>query len=297
MKELCVVHLVRAHNGIEPFRRFLKSYLANQGGIEHDFLVVFKGFDQSQGTAEYRKLLSPFEHTTFDVSDEGFDITAYYAAFNSYSEQYRYFCFLNSYCEILDCDWLRKLHEGISRPGVGLVGATGSWESQGGRTSRWQFPIAAALANFRLNHNKKDFKGVISEILAAWQQEYILKSFDLFPNFHVRTNAFMISSELMKKINCSIIRTKKDSHLFESGKKGLSKQILEMGKRLAVVGKDGKSYEKEHWPESNTFRQSDQENLLVADNQTRDYQLGSPEKRKSLSAIAWGATNRGKGHG
>ena len=129
MKELCVVHLVRAHNSIELFRRFLESYRQNPGAIEHDLLIVFKGFGQPQDTAEYRELLAPFRYATLDVSDEGFDITAYFAAVNRYSEHYRYFCFLNSYSVILDYNWLRKLHENISKPGVGLVGATGSWNS------------------------------------------------------------------------------------------------------------------------------------------------------------------------
>ena len=43
-KEVCVVHLVRAHNGVGPFARFLKSYEINRGGMEHDLLIVFKGF-------------------------------------------------------------------------------------------------------------------------------------------------------------------------------------------------------------------------------------------------------------
>ena len=48
MKELCLVHLARACNGIEPFRRFLDSYRDNPGGIDHDLLVVFKGFERQE---------------------------------------------------------------------------------------------------------------------------------------------------------------------------------------------------------------------------------------------------------
>lgn len=45
---------------------------------------------------------------------------------------------------------------------------------------------------------------------------------------------------------------------------------------MIVVGKDGEGYDKKEWRKSRTFRQSEQENLLVADNQTRDYQERSP---------------------
>lgn len=116
MKELCVVHLVRAYHSIEPFRCFLESYRQNPGVIEHDLLIVFKGFGQPQDIAEYHELLAPFRYTTIDVSDEGFDITAYFAAVNRYSEHYRYFCFLNSYYEMMG---LKTEVKPVDRRGMG----------------------------------------------------------------------------------------------------------------------------------------------------------------------------------
>ena len=308
MKELCVVHLVRAHNGIEPFRRFVESYRVNPGGIEHDLLIVFKGFGQPQDTAEYRELLVPFRYATLDISDEGFDITAYFIAFKRYSEQYRYFCFLNSYSVILDGDWVRKLHENISKPGVGLVGATGSWQSHKSNAYAWFSRIAAIFiaAIFRAEiirllqrmrdrastkmgysphkpHKVRSYwKTAIFIIKEVWANFCYVIYFDPFPNYHIRSNAFMISGELMKTLKCPALKAKLDAYRFESGRNGLTRQILGMGKRVIVVGKDGIGYEKEDWHKSRTFWQFEQENLLVADNQTRDYQEGCPEKR-SLS--------------
>ena len=80
MKKICVVHLVRAQNDIAPCMRFLESYKQNPGGIEHDLLIVFKGFSHPQDTAEYRELLASFRYAALYISDEGFDITAYFAA-------------------------------------------------------------------------------------------------------------------------------------------------------------------------------------------------------------------------
>ena len=98
----------------------------------------------------------------------------------------------------------------------------------------------------------------------------------------------MVSGAILKKIVSPIIKTKGDAYKFESGRKGLSKQILEIGKEIIVVGKDGKGYEKEEWNKSKTFWQSKQENLLVADNQTNSYLTEKKIKRHLFSYSAWG---------
>ena len=297
MKELCVVHLVRAQNGIEPFKRFLESYRTNPGGIEHDLLIVFKGFTRSQDTAEFRELLASFRHATFDVSDKGFDIKAYFAVAKRFSKQYRYFCFLNSYSLILDRDWLKKLYDNICKPNVGLVGATGSWESHGPQTISWWEVLDVAQQHYRVHIQKPFRHRVILAGIAArnycravdtWNFRLLPVYFDPFPNYHLRTNAFIISSRIMRGLKCPSIRNKLDAYCFESGKNGLTKQILRKGMKVLVVGRDGLGYEKEAWCVSKTFRQSEQENLLVGDNQTLDYQLCSPERREYLSNITWG---------
>lgn len=285
-KELCVVHLVRAHNGIEPFRRFLKSYRQNQGGIEHDLLIIFKGFDNQQEMAEYYSLLTPFKYSLVEVSDAGFDVTAYLTAFRSYSSQYRYFCFLNSYSVIQDCDWLRKLHYCLAKKNVGLVGATASWESHRGKENWFNILLGAVKGQYKLYCEGGLYK-FLSGISSVIQRTHYLLSFDITPNYHIRTNAFMISTELMQSLHFRPINTKEDAHRFESGKDGLSKQILNIGKNIIVVGRDGKGYEKEEWNISNTFRSSEQENLLVEDNQTEDYKNGSTERRNYLKSITW----------
>ncbi len=297
MKEICVVHLVRALNGIEPFRRFLESYRINQGGIEHDLLIVFKGFNQSQITKRYRELLSPFNYAWIEISDEGLDITVYFSVIKYYSHQFRNFCFLNSYSEILDSDWLKKLYINLCKPDVGLVGATGSWNSNRSNAYLW---FCSELKRIR---NITERKPLSSGVLVAsdkvmprgkrvinniWSHLQYLIYFNSFPNFHIRTNAFMVSGELMQNIICNPVKTKMHAYKFESGKIGLTQQVLNMKKKVLVVGKDGVGYDKESWHLSKTFWGFDQENLLVADNQTRDYQEGSSERREYLSAIAWG---------
>jgi hypothetical protein len=290
MKTICVVHLVRAQNGINPFRRFLDSYSVNLGGVEHDLLLVFKGFGLSQNFAEYRELLSLFRYTILEVSDEGFDITAYFAAVRHYSEQYSYFCFLNSYSVILDNDWLRKLYEQISKPSVGLVGASGSWQSLnpwGGlfqrRKMRSRFTINDSTLGKKFGFWVRAGNGIVS----FWRLFSFPIFFPVFPNYHLRTNSFMISSELMLMLDQTTIKTKIDACRFESGKNGLTRQVLAMGKEVLVIGKDGLAYKLKQWNSSNTFWQGEQENLLVADNQTNFYQNACLEQRKYMSFNAW----------
>jgi len=62
-----------------------------------------------------------------------------------------------------------------------------------------------------------------------------------------------------------------------------------MGLDAVIVGRDGRRYGISEWPSGATFRQDEQQNLLVADNRTIDYSTASPEVRRQLAAAAWGA--------
>ena len=55
--DICVVHLVRRKNGVEPFRSFLASYLENSAGINHELLILYKGFSRKADIAPYEKAI------------------------------------------------------------------------------------------------------------------------------------------------------------------------------------------------------------------------------------------------
>ena len=233
---------------------------------------------------------------SLEISDEGFDITAYFTAVERYSGQYRYFCFLNSFSVILDPEWLKKLHDQIVRPGVGLAGATGSWQSHVVRMKNVPILARYVTEQHRERHNiTSRWKSAVFFPVAAIRlagsaigQKFGRQDYRRFPNYHVRTNAFMISGSLMLQIGCIPVRSKEDALRYESGIDGLSMQVIGRGLRLLIVGRNGMGYEMHEWDRSNTFFQGEQENLLVADNQTRQYQLATPEKRKFLTIPAWG---------
>ena len=109
-----------------------------------------------------------------------------------------------------------------------------------------------------------------------------------FPNPHIRTNAFMISRKLFLSFNAPLL-TKRDCNRFEAGPEGLTKRVLKAGGQIGIIGRDGVVYGPEDWPLARIFRSGGQENLLVADNRTQDYQTASIFRRKKLAALAWGS--------
>jgi hypothetical protein len=179
-----------------------------------------------------------------------FDLPAYAAAAQALEASH--LCFLNSESELLADGWLGALHERLVEPGVGAVGATGSYESP-----RSINPL-----------RRRRWVG--------------------FPNPHLRTNAFMVSRELMRTVSVQEVRTKSRAWELESGRHGLTRQVWSRGLRTLVVGRDGAGYEPDRWHESATFRSRDQANLLVADNRTRQWEQADANLRARLSRLAWG---------
>jgi hypothetical protein len=272
--DTCVLHLVRERNGIEPVKAFIESYLQRRSGLDHALVVIMKGFRETKAPAEYAALLENIPHEFIFLPDVGYDITSYVRAAEALD--YTHFFFLNSFSVILGDDWLVKFRRHASDGSVGLVGATGSWES-----------IYTDL--LRQHGTIKSTPGALLRRVAVrarlvrW-----VRYFHPFPNYHIRTNAFMMRQELLDKIRLPRLRTKMDAWRFESGKEGLSQQVLRLGHKLLVVGKDGMAYEKGDWFRSGTFWKGNQENLLVADNQTRRYMEGDGLERQRLSRLAWG---------
>jgi hypothetical protein len=112
--------------------------------------------------------------------------------------------------------------------------------------------------------------------------------FDPFPNYHVRTNAFMIARDTLAALRLHALHDKKHAYLLESGRESITHQIRAMDLRTLIVDRDGGAYDHQQWHRSRSFWQGDQEGLLVADNQTRHYADGDIDRRRVLSAFAWG---------
>lgn len=282
MAEVVVIHLARAANGVEAFAAFMDSYRKNPGGDAHDLALVFKGFDTPTVPPEYSEYLQGVSYTPLFVSDEGLDITAYGKALKQL-DGYSYYCFLNSFSSLRDPNWLRKLLHWARVTDVGIVGATGSYQSV---TTDFRHHISAAATDLQELPLWK--RAVVNLHLRYILFRYWMM-FCTFPNVHIRSNAFVIPTSVAVRLSWPQVMSKLDAYRFESGRRSLTRQVLSLGKRAIVVGCNGVGYEKEDWIRSNTFWQHDQANLLVEDNQTRSYTLGDGATRRRLCFHAWAA--------
>ena len=262
-----LVHLVWAPLGPEPLRAFLRTYRERPAGADHELVIVLNGAPSGPGDTSRGALLAELEgtaHRLVSLERPVLDLAAYGKAARLL--EHELVCFLNSYSVILADDWLVGLANTLAEPDVGLVGATGSWESQAewlrGRVWHWPQQIVG---------------------LTRARQEY-----PRFPNPHVRTSAFMLDRASVLEMRFEEVNDKRSAYLLESGTQSLTRRVQQKGLRTLVVGRDGRAYDVEEWPDSRTFRTGEQENLLIADNQTRDYQTASRRRRRRLSRDSWG---------
>ena len=287
MAEVGVVHLVRQANGIAPLERFIASYREHAAGAAHELILLCKGFS-GRLPAEYERVLEGIAHRSMQVPDRGFDLAPYFAAVRRFD--FRYFCFLNSFSRILAEGWLDALRHRVVAPGVGLVGATGSYQSFAQlNEERRRLGVRARIRHVASGGSAT----VIAQRTGAWLLGGVglwkpSRHFLAFPNYHMRTNAFMAPREVLLRIRVRPIVFKLSAFLLESGRNGLTQQVMAMGLKPLVVDRAGRAFEPERWHLANTFRQSRQEDLLVEDNQTVAYDQAQPEERANLSRISWG---------
>jgi hypothetical protein len=280
---LGVVHLIRRQNGVPVAERFFHSYDRNPAGADHGLILIFKGFE-GRVDPEYDRVLSGRQYHSLFVPDRGFDIEPYYLAAQAFPCEH--FCFLNSFSQFLDRDWLAKLYAAAGGASVGAASATGSWGTfyshrKGERKQAW--------AEIRRRHGRAWFAA--AKEIGLWAARDV-KYAILFPDFpgpHLRTNALVMSREnVLATWKGVSIPSKMAAWRFEHGRNSMTRKLARRGLRVVVVGKDGRSYAQDEWIDSKTFWRGDQENLLVSDNQTERYARGDDATRSRLSEGAWG---------
>lgn len=109
-----------------------------------------------------------------------------------------------------------------------------------------------------------------------------------FPNPSLRTNAFLINRELYLALEGVESADRQAALMFENGQKSMTRQILEKGGRVVVVNGDGEAFDIHRCHEANAFRSLGPQNLLVADNRTREYEIADEETKAKLRRFAWG---------
>ncbi len=127
MPDIGVVYLYRFGENEILVRNFLDSYRDHPAGIEHDLHVIFKGFPDRHVFASARALFGNLPVNPIVLDDVGFDISSYIAAAKVVTNSR--LMFFKTSNRILAPNWLRNFDRALSLPGVGVVGATGSWEA------------------------------------------------------------------------------------------------------------------------------------------------------------------------
>lgn len=301
----CVVHLVREANGIEPLRAFLDSYRRHDAGVAHRLVLLFKGFGDRRGSEAHRALANDLDFEEVFVSDDGFDLSAYRRAAAALSAD-RY-CFLNSFSRIQADGWLALLDGALARDGIGVAGASGSWASilsfalfHLGLPSAYRSVFGGrreTLRQFRaIERERAGDADATSERRARLNTAIalgpLLVGFPAFPAIHLRTNSFVLSHATLMRVLDPAGHSKKEALGLESGRHSMTREVQRMGLRAVVVDRAGTVYDPCDWAESETFWQGAQSGLIVADNQSEQYRLGDPDRRRLLARFAWGKAAR-----
>ena len=291
-----VVHLVRRANGIAPFEAFMASYERCPAELEHDLVLLLKGFGATAELDPYLERAAAARPARVEVCDVGLDLTAYLAA-ASVLEHERV-CFLNSFSEILVPGWLRMLDAALADRTAGAAGATGSWASH---LSYNLYQLGVPDPYARAFAGRRAARVAMHEISGTPQPRpapywlYTLvqtarhaRATRRFPVAHMRTNAFLVDRARLLGLGLGSIRTKWDAYRVESGPRSITARLQAAGTPPVVVDARGVARAPEDWHRGDVFCQALQEDLLVADNQTRAYAAATPGQRAVLSAFAWG---------
>jgi hypothetical protein len=267
---IAVVHLVWAPLGVAPLRDFLASYNAHPAGSDHELVVALNGMQAPGGGGEefrssVQDELARTPHRPIVLERPVLDLAAY--GLLARQLEHPRICFLNSYSVILADGWLAILADALAVAGVGLAGASGSWESQSewrrGRFRYWPYQTL----RLPVDRNR----------------------YPRFPNPHMRTTGFMIERAAIAGLGLQDVGDKRDAYLLESGTGGIASRIAAEGESMVVAGRDGRVYGQQEWPESCTYRSGEQRNLLISDNRTREWEASPSRLKRRLARDAWGS--------
>lgn len=281
-EKVSVVYLAWLPYGIQHFQSFLKSYQQYEASFPHDLVIIFNGLahEHPNPVAQYFELADSHGIKPARILEyqSGQDIDIYIQAARVLESDY--ILFLNTYSIIQAGHWLSNFVKNWHAD-TGMISASGSWQSY----------YSSVFQIHKFSKSKKEswqqyFRKIKLFIKAFLYWRFIFKP---FPNPHLRTNAFFVNrTEFVGITNRFKIKNKFDAYSFESGRNGLSQLYLKRGKGIFVLDKYGVIHSMSDWNKSATFRISNQEALLVKDNQTNEYENADKLTKQFLSYLTWG---------
>ena len=130
--EIAVVYTARGSNvGSGPpdwharFPRFIKSYLQHPAGVDHKLYIFYKDFTIPSDLALAREQFAVLGNRVELLNHLNSKTTAGCPDVRDDVKE-SILCPLNSSSEIMHDNWLARLYGVFNKPGVGLVGCTGS---------------------------------------------------------------------------------------------------------------------------------------------------------------------------
>ena len=67
-KKITVFYLARKLNGLKPLLDFVATYTSNDAGIDHDLIIIYKGFSDSSEIEIYEREIFNIAHGYLIVS-------------------------------------------------------------------------------------------------------------------------------------------------------------------------------------------------------------------------------------
>jgi len=113
---------------------------------------------------------------------------------------------------------------------------------------------------------------------------------EVFPNFHIRTCAFMMKRELFLEYVSTqkFPETKEDTYQIEHGENSLTKFVLNKGYDAVVVNCDGEVFSAPSWVFSETYRSPGKMKSIIVDKHSYFYYTSDDTIRGLLERAAWG---------
>lgn len=280
-QSIAIVYLFYCPYGIEKLKKFLHSYNNNKPYFSNKIYIIFKEIQLKESNLEQveKECISySLNYQILECQLPGFDINTYQWVAQQVIEDY--LIFFNTNSVLLHPNWCDFYTKHITK-NTGAISATASFNSH----------INTVLQENNFHYNRKlSFK----ENLASYKM--LLKAifiwpflYKKFPNPHIRTNAFLINRKVFLTLNIkNPLKSKREAYLAESGRNSITQQLLKKNLTVGVVNNNGDYFDLQEAYKANTFWNNQQENLLVADNQTELYKNANETQKKQLSLLAWG---------
>lgn len=287
MSDVAVVFLARGiGRGLAAAEAFFSSYAGHKPGAPHDLIVLRKGFASPVESAALGQVAQAHGASLLDLPDDGFDWGAYFRAASIL--RHDWMLLLNTHSRLVANFWLQH-YLAAAKPDVGIVGATGTWQSIAANFEYVLTLAGGVTRNRTILHGAMEF---LQQSAAAFAGPLLWRNrrFAKFPNIHVRSNAFLIRRDILQLFASQRVlpQTKWQAFELESGRCGLPSFVRSAGLALRLVGADGRAFAPEHWPESGTYSTPGQINLLVSDNQTRIYEQAARQQQQWIETLNWG---------